>query len=145
MILLLKLIVVRKVIPKGRGYDKIRCWFIKNKKQIYGPQFPTLGGCEDMSMSSLHAEEGLCKKLLSQNISLKNGTLYVIRWTYDKQTDVYSLCNCVPCKDCVNYLTKKNIKNIVISTDNSEEPLKKVDLDYLKLHTRPSKGRLHGR
>ena len=33
--------------------------------QVYGPQFPSLGGCEDMTMSSLHAEEGLCKKLLS--------------------------------------------------------------------------------
>ena len=132
-------------MQKGRGYDKIRCWFIKNKKQVYGPQFPSLGGCEDMSMSSLHAEEGLCKKLLSQNISLKNGTLYVIRWTYDKPSDVYSLCNAVPCKDCVNYLTRKNIKNIVISTDNPKEPLKKVDLDYLKSNTRPSTGRLYGR
>lgn len=132
-------------MPKGREYDKIRCWFIKNKKQVYGPQFPTLGGCEDMTMSSLHAEEGLCKKLLAQNISLKNGTLYVIRWTYDKPSDTYSLCNCVPCKDCVNYLTKKQIKNIVISTDNPDEPLKKVNLDYLKEHTKVSKGRLYGK
>ena len=98
-----------------------------------------------MTMSSLHAEEGLCKKLLAQNISLKNGTLYVIRWTYDKPSDTYSLCNCVPCKDCVNYLTKKQIKNIVISTDNPDEPLKKVNLDYLKQHTKVSKGRLYGK
>ena len=98
-----------------------------------------------MTMSSLHAEEGLCKKLISQNISFKNGTLYVIRWTYDKILDKYTLCNCVPCKDCVNYLTKKNIKNIVISTSNPNEPLKKVSLEYLKLHTKPSTGRLYGK
>lgn len=132
-------------MPKGREYDKIRCYFIKNKKQVYGPQFPTLGGCEDMSMSSLHAEEGLCKKLISNNISLKNGTLYVIRWTYSKETDTFSLCKCVPCKDCVNYLIKKNVKNIVISTDNIEEPLQKVTLEYLKENTKPSKGRLYGK
>lgn len=136
---------VRKIMPKGRGYDKIRCWFIKNKKQVYGPQFPTLGGCSDMTMSSLHAEEGLCKKLLSQNLSLNKGTLYVIRWTYEKTTDTFSLCNCVPCKDCVNYLTKKGVRNIVISTDNPNEPLKKVDIDYMKCHTKPSTGRLHGK
>ena len=128
-------------MQKGRGYDKIRCWFIKNKKQVYGPQFPSLGGCEDMSMSSLHAEEGLCKKLLSQNISLKNGTLYVIRWTYDKPTDKYSLCTCIPCEDCIRFLMKKQIRKIVISTDDQKMQLKKVNVEDLKQKTQKSAGR----
>ena len=58
---------------KGREYDKIRCFFVINKKQIYGPVLPTLGGSSDMTMASLHAEEGTIKLVESLGIPLKNG------------------------------------------------------------------------
>ena len=55
----------------GREYDKIRCFFVINKKQIYGPVLPTLGGSSDMTMASLHAEEGTIKLVESLGIPLK--------------------------------------------------------------------------
>ena len=56
---------------------------IKNKYMVLN--FLHWVGSSDMSMSSLRTEEGICKKLISQGISLKNGTLYCIRWTYNKK------------------------------------------------------------
>ncbi len=103
-----------------------------------------MGGSSDMSMSSLHAEEGICKKLISQGISLKNGTLYCIRWTYNKETDLYTLCKCVPCEDCYKYLSKKGVNNVVISNDDPDNPLIKVDLNYIGQNTKKSTGRLYG-
>lgn len=126
---------------KGRGYDKIRCFFVINKKQIYGPILPTLGGSSDMTMASLHAEEGTIKLVESLGIPLKNGLLYCIRFTYDKVSDSYTLCECIPCVDCINFLTKKNIRKIVISTNDSENPLMKVNVEDLKQKSQKSSGR----
>ena len=126
---------------KGREYDKIRCFFVINKKQIYGPVLPTLGGSSDMTMASLHAEEGTIKLVESLGISIKSGLLYCIRFTYDKPTDKYSLCTCIPCEDCIKFLMKKQIRKIVISTDDPEMPLKKVNVEDLKQKTQKSAGR----
>tara|TARA_B110000114_G_C14952780_1_gene341028 strand:- start:185 stop:616 length:432 start_codon:yes stop_codon:yes gene_type:complete len=126
---------------KGRAYDKIRCFFVINKKQIYGPILPTLGGSSDMSMASLHAEEGTIKLVESLGIPLKNGLLYCIRFTYDKVTNAYTLCRCVPCLDCINFLTKKNIRRIVISTDDPLNPLVKVNIEDLLDKSQKSSGR----
>lgn len=126
---------------KGRGYDKIRCFFVINKKQIYGPVLPTLGGSSDMTMASLHAEEGTIKLVESLGIPLKNGLLYCIRFTYNKILDNYTLCECIPCVDCINFLTKKNIRKIVISTNDPEKPLMKVNVEDLKIKSQKSSGR----
>lgn len=126
---------------KGREYDKIRCFFVINKKQIYGPILPTLGGSSDMTMASLHAEEGTIKLVESLGIPLKNGLLYCIRFTYDKISDSYTLCECIPCVDCINFLTKKNIRKIVISTNDPENPLIKVNVEDLKSKSQKSSGR----
>ena len=58
-------------------------------------------------MASLHAEEGTIKLVESLGIPLKNGLLYCIRFTYDKISNSYTLCECIPCVDCINFLTKK--------------------------------------
>lgn len=126
---------------KGREYDKIRCFFVINKKQIYGPITPTLGGSSDMTMASLHAEEGTIKLVESLGIPLKNGLLYCIRFTYDKISDTYTLCECIPCVDCINFLTKKNIRKIVISTNDPLNPLMKVNVEDLKSKSQKSSGR----
>ena len=94
-----------------------------------------------MTMSSLHAEEGTIKYVESLGIPIKKGLLYCIRFTYDKITDNYTVCSCVPCKDCIRFLKSKNISKIVISTDNPAEPLKKVNINEIENLSKKSSGR----
>lgn len=125
-------------------YVGFKCFIAFNNREIYGPFQPSQASGSDHSMPSCHAEVNAIKHVIKvKNIkSLHKATMYIIRWSYNKNTNDWTLQNCIPCADCVNYIKKFNINKFVISTNNST--FIKVNFDYIYNNTKPSTGRLYG-
>ena len=127
-------------------YVGFKCFIKFNNKEIYGPFTPTLASGSDNTMPSCHAEVNAIKQVvkLKGKDKLSKCTMYIIRWSYNKIDNNWSLQNCVPCEDCVSYIKKYNINKFVISTDD-ERNFIKVDYDYIKNNCKKSTGRLYGK
>ena len=149
MLNLLEIILLHAVsvlIENLNVYVGFNCFIMFNNREIYGPFKPTLASGSDNTMPSCHAEVNAIKHILNikGKKNLHKSTMFIIRWSYDKQIDDWTLQNAIPCYDCIQYIKKFNIKKFVISTNTSEQ-FKKVSFEYIQKNTKKSTGRLYGK
>lgn len=126
-------------------YVGFKCFIVFNNREIYGPFHPTLASGSDSTMPSCHAEVNAIKYILKikGEKKLHKATMYMVRWSYNKNIDDWILQYAIPCYDCVSYIKKFNINKFVISTNTTEKFIK-VNLDYIIKNTKKSTGRLYG-
>ena len=134
-----------KVITKNNNCNiEVKSKMKFKNNEIYGPFTPTLASPSDNTMPSAHAEVVGIKYVNSIKNNIKDATLALVHWTYNKKLDDWILANGVPCEDCVRFIEKHNIKKFIISTSTNEK-LIKVNFNYIKKYTKKSTGRLFGR
>ena len=95
-------------------------------------------------MPSCHAEVRAIKYVKSIKKSLKKCVLFCVRWKFDKNINDWILEEGVPCHDCYKFACKNGIHNFGISS-KKYNGLFKVDSEYVKKHTKQSRGRLYGK
>ena len=117
-----------------------------NNREIYGPFKPTLASGSDNTMPSCHAEVNAIKHIIKikGKKKLHKATMFITRWSYDINTNSWTLQNGIPCYDYILYIKKFNIKNFIISI-YTEEQFKKVSFEYIEKNTKKLTGRLYGR